>query len=1347
MKGKQIYVSRYSGKDFLSCGETIESACKTIGRAVTQAQWNDTICIDGTGTSRDPYPCSSGTSDPEQIYINMSLSFERYGESEAILQCSSSRQMLFDGRNFIRNVVIRFSGLTFLNSHVTVQNCSLFVDSCHFKDAMSFPNATGVVHFESFDEHDLSLRVGRSKFSNNGFPCIYVLGSRPKIQIFETAFINNTANGTSALFKWIYQSIFMVLLPTQRLRYPGTSVSLTSSLFVGNKAPLGGCLHLEGIISGETTNSQYQRHRTKKTQIRNVDNKSHLFFSSETGRLLSIGKVSFYRNLGRAITLTTLDSVNTLITSCKFVNNGSPYYGGAIYIYVAGPFLNIVDSEFIENSAQISGSAIYFSPSFFGVYSVLVRKSLLLENVITGYDPSSSEGGALAIDCPDCNNMTIRLEEVSFMYNSAANGSSTLWLDVWTSNISIVDSFFVGNSLHNKRFYYGLAIAHISSGFLGLFVIRTLISGNYAERWADKNKRPFLLFINSGCHIEINIDGLQYKNNKDSGIRVEVSDVQGLKSHTVSIANAHFKNNELFSINFTVRGNSLVQIKNTSFRGNAYLSSNVPLFSFYSLTQGNNITIEDAIFENNTSPGVIVLFQFPPDNIDREVCNWYDYKNEVRLTNVLFRKNKALNPSIIRLESGWNVFSECQFVDNDASYTVFVGESSTNLELTDTSFHKSSQWEETFSGFIYFASSGPIKLKNTTLIAKPFQDIDSYFMVTGSNSSNIDNSSTIQCPIGTLQSLRNFTHLRLNSNGYCRYEIYETIAQSFTYSCKRCPPGYYSVEPSGKSCRPCPYGGNCTRNIAASPTFWGFPSLDDHGSVSFQQCPTDYCCPYRNVSCKYENQRYLASGCSGNRTGVLCGQCKSGYTETLFSAKCRENNNCEDYWFWPVVLLYSFAFSFFLLRKSSIICYARRILPWARKRAAVCDLTSDGSGYVKVIFYFYQVAGLVFVSKDSEMHLAENYLLLPVMGWFDFKAIGLKGGLVCPFLGLTVVSKIFLQASQVFAVLFGVLLIFVVNGVTRKLQRKRPVFPPADQYLAATVDCLLLSYSTLALTALKALNCVPIQSTSRFFYDGNIQCWTWWQKLCAVFIFMYIVPFVSVLYSGSKLLYSKEISSKRFLYACLCPLPFAIWWMVFCKKIPPTNAETHQVSDEQLPLVPPRARSSRNDIPVQDSTAKVIYGPFKECIDGQDSGAVFWESVLIARRLVLISLHTFIVFPFIRMVCLSIACAFILVHHLWKRPFKDPCVNRGETASLAALLVLVVINMVELIFSLSGGTISEQDRICLVVLNVVEVIIIGILPVVFVLVILFSLLWQLLRISRFFCLIFCRLCVTNRCEN
>ena len=122
--------------------------------------------------------------------------------------------------------------------------------------------------------------------------------------------------------------------------------------------------------------------------------------------------------------------------------------------------------------------------------------------------------------------------------------------------------------------------------------------------------------------------------------------------------------------------------------------------------------------------------------------------------------------------------------------------------------------------------------------------------------------------------------------------------------------------------------------------------------------------------------------------------------------------------------------------------------------------------------------------------------------------------------------------------------------ISQNVERS-PSFPSADRYLAATVDCLLLGYSTLASTTLKTLNCVPIQTSSRFFYDGNIPCWQWWQKLCGAVLCVFIVPFVFVQYRGSKLLYRKEISAKRFLYACLIPLPFAFRWMLSCKKLPP----------------------------------------------------------------------------------------------------------------------------------------------------------------------------------------------------
>ena len=196
-------------------------------------------------------------------------------------------------------------------------------------------------------------------------------------------------------------------------------------------------------------------------------------------------------------------------------------------------------------------------------------------------------------------------------------------------------------------------MARISSNYLSLFLVRALISGNYAERWVDKNtseRRPFLLFISSQTEAEISINGLQYENNKASGIYIQVSPFVFDNSSSVLITNTHFENNELFSIFVMAIGWSLVQMKNIRFRGNSLQICNRPLFHFYSLSQGTNVTIEDAIFEKNASPEVMVLFQFPRDNVDDEVCNWYDYKNEVRLTNVLFRENKVLSFSTKWLE-------------------------------------------------------------------------------------------------------------------------------------------------------------------------------------------------------------------------------------------------------------------------------------------------------------------------------------------------------------------------------------------------------------------------------------------------------------------------------------------------------------------------------------------------------------------------------------------------------------------------------------------------------------------------------------------------------------------------
>ena len=130
------------------------------------------------------------------IYVNRSLTLERFGKDDVFLKCSSQKQMIFDGRYVSGKVIIRLKGLNFINSYVTVQKCSLYIETCVFKDAVSFANATAIINFESFEER-FSLAIIKSKFSNNGVSCIHVVGSKLKIEVHDTVFINNTANRKS----------------------------------------------------------------------------------------------------------------------------------------------------------------------------------------------------------------------------------------------------------------------------------------------------------------------------------------------------------------------------------------------------------------------------------------------------------------------------------------------------------------------------------------------------------------------------------------------------------------------------------------------------------------------------------------------------------------------------------------------------------------------------------------------------------------------------------------------------------------------------------------------------------------------------------------------------------------------------------------------------------------------------------------------------------------------------------------------------------------------------------------------------------------------------------------------
>ena len=1023
---KEIFVSRFHGNISPSCGKTIFTACKIVALATTQAQWNDTVYIDGTDTSRDPYRCSSVTTYPAGIYVNKSLTFARFGKDEVFFECSPAKKIICDGKNAAEKVIIQLQGLTLMNTQVVVQKCSFDVESCIFKNVISFPNATAVIDFESFEEQ-FSLTINKSSFISNSISCIWVVGSRPKVVAYDTTFINNTVKQWETT-RGVPEAVFVVVIPTKDFRSSDAFVTLANTSFVSNTARFGGCLHIQAQF---------------KTNVRRYKDESTVsqhFYVTEQGRsqsskeLISVNVTNgkFLDNFGGVITLSGFGFARIFIAECNFTRNSSPYTGGALLFKdVEELLLEIEDSNFIKNRAKNGGSAAFLIGKSSKTVSIFARNVWFLRNVLQEFDVIEDfpSGGVLTIYMPH-SYLKVLLENVLFGHNVVAKGSSTLLSQGYRQNITIVHSSFVGNT-QDERSLYEWGILRIEAALLTFFLTETVISENCGKCWSNNTlmiRQPIHFLVSSSYRATINITGLKYKSNKGGGISIQLGTPLDGNNSVFFLQNSRFENNQKFLLGVRATSSSELQMSRVIFRSNTFGGSSrkyLALFFVIVTGEGSHITLQYATFEKNMhDKSRIMLFRLPPDKRDLNAhgCdnpNWI-YKNNVTLSNVLFRENDGHlgYATVLRLDNGRNILSDCRFVGNSGSgigSNLFIGEGSASLKLANTSFQLTQNHPRnkimrpltyTFRGFIYIASSGLIELKNTRLSVDQYQDIDSFLIVSASSITHIDNSSIIQCPVGTLRMFSNLSHVRFLENGACPNGFYVTWMYSFTFSCKRCPSGFYIVEPVGQTCRPCPYGGNCTSNIAARPTFWGFPSLSDIGTVSFQQCPVDYCCPYKNISCSYENDQYLSSGCSGNRTGFLCGQCKPGFTETFFSARCRASEDCTDYWFWPVALFYSLAFALFLRWKNPIIRSMKKLLPWGLSTQGThpcSDAASDGGGYVKVIFYFYQVASLLFVSEGTGIHLAERYLLAPVIGWFNFRPISSDQGLVCPVRGLTVV--------------------------------------------------------------------------------------------------------------------------------------------------------------------------------------------------------------------------------------------------------------------------------------------------------------------------------------------------------
>ena len=184
-----------------------------------------------------------------------------------------------------------------------------------------------------------------------------------------------------------------------------------------------------------------------------------------------------------------------------------------------------------------------------------------------------------------------------------------------------------------------------------------------------------------------------------------------------------------------------------------------------------------------------------------------------------------------------------------------------------------------------------------------------------------------------------------------------------------------------------------------------------------------------------------------------------------------------------------------------------------------------------------------------------------------------------------------------------------------------------------------------------------------------------------------------MLYDGSLRLHWRQISAKKFLLACVFPPPYPLFAsVVYLKKALKRPLFSQELKSKSSIVDLKEDRETSLQCSLEASIREVLSAPFSmQNQDDQTPGKIYWESILIGRRFVLILIGWFMTQTFLRSVCLAITCLIFLLHHIHTKPFAKHLANLAETVSLATLVVIAILN-VGVASYYSAGT-EYQDMI------------------------------------------------------
>ena len=1081
----------------------------------------DIINIDGTGTSRDPYPCQN------EKGLDLAGLVLRSYNSRAFISCRTNGFRFFCG---MASRGVFFEEITFVNTSIHLFECSLNVVACSFINS-SVPTLT-----LKYYEYSLmrNVQLNGCTFQNNSASGVTIYGnSSVDLNVLNSTFVSNKIRSEG-------DAILNMSIQNLQANQSSIKANFTDLRVSHNYCSGQACFRVFAGINGTDLVLVMERvlfeNNVAEVNILDV----HGFSNGYT----DFKSTQFLENTGRAVKIHNGDSVYLKIETSNFSGNGIPYSrikpewdydesnGGAVLVdgFTQNALVSLHGSKFNSNKGGSGGACAFVNIA--GLLSLDIQKSPFVRN------EGRFSGGALAVGSFSnwlhySDSISIHGSEFSGNkllrnacgYNVCGGGAVALYM-LHMGNLSIVNYTFTDNQAEGKT--SGAIYAKVHRLYSDVEILNCEFLRNWASEFTSTLTLYFsvssqprvtlqnLTFINNGgdannslitsvtSDILINTNNSfvvlrssKIQKNSGGGIQVDLTSYERHLGGNVTFVMENTSISE--NINFLMMINTdeqafqlVYHLKNVSFVNNNCYGYGWSCIHLAALNSNCSFHLEQSTFLNNLGPsGVIRIVSSPP-----AISNT---KFRTIINNTEFRNNSGGDICILELLDVYATeIQNCNFTDNFGGVvSSHIRISPGKLTIWNTTFYQSAESQVlynlegkskdfvAFSGFLTVTQSEFVEIRNSSFILDPFSaEGKAIVVVEGAGEGILDDSVQITSPINT----------KLNMRRLQTYTHHEGVTEELVWiSTERCPVGTYTIrrgKQSGYSvkelvnCYRCPVGGNCSSSLAAQPNFWGYPT--DNDTVTFQLCPEGYCClPSVDNKCSYDNNSYLHSGCQDKRTGILCGQCKQNFTEGLFTTECVRAKDCTHSWYLVVFLPLTILFALYLVKKPPVFelmgKQLTRLIPRGEEESDQ-ESVSPNYGFLKIIFYFYQVAGVLTVSSYGVEHLLRNEIVLPVTNLFNLKLYANTNWKICPWPIFTPPIKTVFHLVTVMTIFIWIGVIYLLERGLNKLRKRRP--PPGGPYLGAVLEIMLLGYSALAGTIARLLHCVSIQEVHRWYYDA-----------------------------------------------------------------------------------------------------------------------------------------------------------------------------------------------------------------------------------------------------------------------